>query len=371
MLAGVDTELRHLVRVGGDGYEVPGHRLLVAAETVQRPGPRAEGVGHGLQRGEGLRGDDEQGLGRIEVADRLHQVAAVDVGNEAETQVAVAVIAEGLVRHHRPEVGAADADVDHVADGPARVAKPLAAAHAAGEVGHPVEHGVDLGHDVLTVDDDRGALRRAQGHVQHGAPLRDIDLIAAEHRVDPLAQAGFIGQSQQQPEGFVGDAVLRVVEIDPRRLGGQPFAAFWVVREQRAQGQVADFLMVRLEGLPGRAGGDGLDHWVHARTPCFALRAGCAFSHSGKPPGKAFALSPSRRWDGRFLRFPGCLGDARRLRGRRCCPLSAITYPAPLPPRPTCRARRRQSARRQSPRPTRPRAATRRPAGCSGPSPRS
>ena len=32
-------------------------------------------------------------------------------------------------------------------------------ADAVGEVGHPVEHGVDLGHDVLAVDDDRRAPR--------------------------------------------------------------------------------------------------------------------------------------------------------------------------------------------------------------------
>ena len=37
-------------------------------------------------------------------------------------------------------------------------------------------------------------LRRAQRDVQHGAVLGDVDLLAAEHRVDPLAQAGLLGQ---------------------------------------------------------------------------------------------------------------------------------------------------------------------------------
>ena len=55
----------------------------------QRPGARRAGVGHRLQRGEGLRRDDEQRLGRVEVAGRLGEVGAVDVRDEAEGQVAV------------------------------------------------------------------------------------------------------------------------------------------------------------------------------------------------------------------------------------------------------------------------------------------
>ena len=54
------------------------------------PGPRGAGVGHRLQRGEGLRGDDEQRLRRVEVAGRLGEVGAVDVGDEAEGHLALA-----------------------------------------------------------------------------------------------------------------------------------------------------------------------------------------------------------------------------------------------------------------------------------------
>ena len=93
-----------------------------------------------------------------------------------------------LVGHHRPEVRAADADVDDVADALAGVALPLAAADAVGEVGHLVEHGMHLRHDVLAVHDDRCASRRAQGDVQDGAVLGDVDLVTAEHGVDPRAQ---------------------------------------------------------------------------------------------------------------------------------------------------------------------------------------
>ena len=44
--------------------------------------------------------------------------------------------------------------------------------------------------------------RRAQRHVQDGALFRDIDFLAAKHRVDPFPQAGFVRQSKQELEGF-------------------------------------------------------------------------------------------------------------------------------------------------------------------------
>ena len=144
---------------------------------------------------------------------------------------------ERLVGHHRPQVGAANADVDDVADALAGVALPLAAADAVGEVGHLVEHGVDLRHDILAVHEDGCSFGRAQGHVQHGALLRDVDFLAAEHGVDPRSQAGFLGQLEQQLEGFVGDAVLRVIQEEARRLGRHALAALGVIREEIAQMQ--------------------------------------------------------------------------------------------------------------------------------------
>ena len=81
-----------------------------------------------------------------------------------------------------------------VPDPPAGVSFPVAAADLGGEARHPLEHGVHLGHDVLAVDQDRLALGRAQGDVQDGAVLGDVDLLAAKHRVDAVAQARFLGE---------------------------------------------------------------------------------------------------------------------------------------------------------------------------------
>ena len=44
---------------------------------------------------------------------------------------------------------------------------------------------IDLGHHVVAVDQNRLAGEIAQGGVQHGALLGDVDLLAGEHRVAP------------------------------------------------------------------------------------------------------------------------------------------------------------------------------------------
>src|SRR5215468_11211273 len=98
--------------------------------------------------------------------DGLREVGTIDVRYEAERHGAVAVMLEGLVGHHWPEVGAANTNIDHVAYALASMALPGAATDAVAEVHHLVEHGVDLGHHVRAIDNDRGAARRAQGHVQ-------------------------------------------------------------------------------------------------------------------------------------------------------------------------------------------------------------
>ena len=60
------------------------------------------------------------------------------------------------------------------------------------ERGHAVEHLVHLGPRV------RRARGRAQRDVEHGAVLGDVDVLAGEHRVDPLAQAALLGQAHEQ-----------------------------------------------------------------------------------------------------------------------------------------------------------------------------
>ena len=159
-------------------------------------------VGHGLKRRESLGRDNEKGLCGIEVADGFRKVRAINVGNKPEGPLAVAVVLQRFVGHDRPEVGAADADVNDIANGLAGVPFPLPAAHAVGEACHLFQHGMHLGHHVLAVDDDGCPFGSAQGDVQHRPLLRDVDLLSAEHGFDARTQTRFLGQADEKLEGL-------------------------------------------------------------------------------------------------------------------------------------------------------------------------
>jgi hypothetical protein len=47
------------------------------------------------------------------------------------------------------------------------------------------EDGVDLGHDVLAIDEDGAVGAVAQRDVEDGAVLGDVDLLAGEHLFGP------------------------------------------------------------------------------------------------------------------------------------------------------------------------------------------
>ena len=203
------------------------HEVLGDRASSPAPSPASSqcagggGVGDGLDGGERLRRDDEQRLGRVQVAHRLVQIGAVDVGHEADRQVAVGEGAQRLVRHRRAEVGAADADVDDVLDALAGVAGPLARADPVGEGGHLVEDGVHARARRSRRRPRSTASRgRAQRGVQHRAVLGDVDLLAAEHRVPQPGTPRRGGQLAQQPQRLVGDQVLGVVEVEVADLEG-------------------------------------------------------------------------------------------------------------------------------------------------------
>ena len=88
--------------------------------------------------------------------------------------------------------------------------------------------------------------------MQHRAILRDIDRVAAKHRLDALAQSGLLGELDQQPQRLVGDAVLGVVEIDPGALDREALPALGIIREELPQMQALSPLVVLLQRFPSR-----------------------------------------------------------------------------------------------------------------------
>src|SRR5215831_2760056 len=97
--------------------------------------------------------------------------------------------------------------------------------------------------------------------------LRDVDLLAAKHGVDPGTQAAFRRQLQKELKSFLRDAMLRVIEVDAHRLGGHALAAFGILREEVPEMPLPDRPVVGFQGLPGWACSKWLDACCHDRLP--------------------------------------------------------------------------------------------------------
>ena len=143
--------------------------------------------------------------------------------------------AQRPVGHRRTEVGAADADVDDGADAPPGRARPRAVADLLGEGAGAVEHVVDLGHDVATVDLDDGVRRGPQRDVQHGAALGDVDRLTGEHRVTTCRDPGRVGDGEQRGHHGVVDALLGVVDAQVADVQHVALGAARVRRQELAQ----------------------------------------------------------------------------------------------------------------------------------------
>ena len=121
-------------------------------QLLQTPGARGLCVGQRLQRVKTFGADDKQRLGGVQAAGGFGQRSTVDVGDEFKVQVALAVMLECLVGHHRAEVRTADADVDHVTHRPSGMASPAAAADLFAEAGHACQHRMHLGNHINAVN---------------------------------------------------------------------------------------------------------------------------------------------------------------------------------------------------------------------------
>ena len=161
---------------------------------------------------------------------------------------------ERFIGHHGAEVGAANTDIHDISDRGAGVAPPLTRTHAIGELRHPVEHAMNLRHDVYPIDEDGRPARCAQRHMQNRPILGGVDLFSAKHRFDAGLQANLIGKLDQQGDCLVGDAVLGIVEIDADGFRAHPLGTARVVLEQRPQMETFGLFVVAFERFPCRAG---------------------------------------------------------------------------------------------------------------------
>ena len=109
---------------------------------------------------------------------------------------------------------------------------------------------MDVGHDILAVDEIALPAFGPQRDMQDGAALADIDLLAGEHRVPARRDPSRAGEIEQQTYGLVGDPVLGIVKEEARGLQAEALAAFRIARELGPQMQALHAFVVRLERFP-------------------------------------------------------------------------------------------------------------------------
>ena len=177
-VAGVDAELRP-----------PRRRWSRRRRSAGRPPPRRPSAARAARRARcwalvivsSVVNVLEETMNSVSAGSRSRVASAKSVPSTLETKrkvsVAVAVVAQRLVGHHRAEVGAADADVDDVADALAGVAGP-GAARGRGRRRRAIRSSTawTSGTTFSPSTTMRRAARRAQRDVQHGAVLGDVDL---------------------------------------------------------------------------------------------------------------------------------------------------------------------------------------------------
>jgi hypothetical protein len=144
---------------------MPGNRFLISSETGQRPFTSGPRIRHRFQRGESFRRNDEEGLRRVEIQHGFGEIGPVYVRNETEGHRSLAIMLQRFVGHDRPEIRAADSDIDDITNAFAGMTFPFAAPHPVAELGHLIEDGVDLRDDVLAIDGNGCAPRCAQRYV--------------------------------------------------------------------------------------------------------------------------------------------------------------------------------------------------------------
>ena len=195
-------------------------------------------------------------------------------------------MAQRFERHHRAEIGAADADVDDVADALAGMPSPCARAHALAPCGHAREHRMHLGHHIAPVDEQAPPPRHAQRHMQGRTVLGAVDALAGEHRRDAFGHAAHLRQRQQQFERAGIESLLGEVEVPAGGFDREAFATLRVSGEKLAQVAALHDSGVTLQRLPCSAGrerrrGRGASRGgFHLRT---LLRCGAALNARRRP----------------------------------------------------------------------------------------
>ena len=165
--------------------------------------------------------------GRVEPGQGRGGVGRVDVADEPALEAVLAVRLERLVGHHRPEVGAADADVDDRADPLAGDAGPRAGADLVGEVVDPAR--ARRARRATTSWPSTSSVGAAPGSRSAvcSTARSSVTLMCSPRNIASRRSAtpDLLGQGEQGGQHVVVDEPLGQVDVQVGRGEGQPVDA--------------------------------------------------------------------------------------------------------------------------------------------------
>ena len=179
------------------------------AQCIGDPGPRGVGVGHRLLRGEGLGGHQYQCLGWIEPACGHGQAGGIDVGDKACVQNRAAREGQRFGGHQRAEIGAANADIDHMSEPRTTDAADLTVMHLPHKSLHTQQFGRGKLRGVFPparqIGPETALCAIAQRHVHCRPAFSGVDGMAFKKSVAKEIQRRRTGMAEQGGKRLVID----------------------------------------------------------------------------------------------------------------------------------------------------------------------
>ena len=158
------------------------------SKLFQKPCASTTGIGKSLKRSKGLGNNNEECCFWIKILGFLAKVNRVNVGDKASSNTSVCKRLQSLVDHNRTKVRATNTNTYNSLDRLARNALPLSRANSVTEGIHLVQSLVNIGDNILSVNNKRAGLSRGTTKrcVENCSILSSINMLAGIHSVSTL-----------------------------------------------------------------------------------------------------------------------------------------------------------------------------------------
>ena len=214
-------------------------RLILG--RFQEPSLGGIGVGCSFGSGERLGCDQEEGSFGIGLFKSFHNVRSINVGDEVNREIGMAVWLQSLRYHDRTagrenskstlradslammmslQVRASYTNVDNSPDLLARITLPFTAPHLLCKFLHMFEFRVDIWNNTLAIDLHGLVGDIAQSNVVDSPIFSEVDMVTTEHVIAELLHVRLLGQLHQETHGFIGDQILGEIEENIRLICG-------------------------------------------------------------------------------------------------------------------------------------------------------